>query len=435
MNPYLLADQRQAKARWAQAPMTERLLPLLPLVAALVVLPLLRESLYFFLDNPRIVHAGVRELLLRLGLGLAAALALSTFSALVRGPDRGVVDLHPLRAGDWLFAKLRGLAWGRLLWLGVAMILLVPLRENLPLVGVSAILLGGAWVAGLGLGVGVNLLAPGVGRSPAWAGVLDAVRGVNPRMQAALLYAPGVALIGAGLPVGFAAAGVEQWLDGEPIGLLWLVPPYLIGVLGFWMAWRGRGELAAIGAVLGEVEAAWAQVEDPAEQRRVYMDWLVPRLPKRLQLPILKDLRQGWRSFRATLTGSWAMAALAGLSGWSDGADSVARTSLIAVVGVAMVGGLGLRMAAADPPWLGLWLPLPRLDRALSRAGVLFVWSQPIVLLPALTMGIRQGGIPIFVALELRTLILALLGLACSVTGWARWLYLPLALLVILWGV
>ena len=65
----------------------------------------------------------------------------------MRGPDRGVVDLHPLRVEDWLFAKLRGLLWGRLLWLGVAMILLAPLGENLPLIGVSGILLGGAWPA------------------------------------------------------------------------------------------------------------------------------------------------------------------------------------------------------------------------------------------------------------------------------------------------
>ncbi len=433
MNPYLLADQRQAKARWARAPLTERLLPLLPLVAALAVLPLLRGSLYFFLDNPRLVHAGVRELLLRLGLGLAAALAISTFSALVRGPDRGVVDLHPLRAGDWLFAKLRGLIWGRLLWLGVAMILLLPLGENPALIGVSGILLGGAWVAGLGLGVGVNLLAPGVGRSPAWAGVLDAVRGVNPRMQAALLYAPGVALIGAGLPVGLGAAGVEMWLEGDARGLLWLIPPYIVGLFGFWMAWRGRGELAAIAAVLGEVEAAWAQVEDPAEQRRVYLDWLVPRLPARLRLPVLKDLRQGWRSFRATLTGSWFMAAFAGLSGWSDGADSPTRTVLIALIGVALVGGLGLRMAAADPPWLGSWLPIPRQDRLVARGLVLFAWSQPVVLAPALTTGLRSSSI--FLTLELRTLLLALLGLACSGTGWTRWFYLPLALLVVLWGV
>jgi hypothetical protein len=80
-------------------------------------------------------------------------------------------------------------------------------------------------------------------------------------------------------------------------------------------------------------------------------------------------------------------------------------------------------------------MPLPRLNRALSRAGVLFAWSQPIVLLPALTTGIRQGGASVFVDFELRAVLLALLGMACSVTGWRRWLYLPLALFVVLWGV
>ncbi|HND34708.1 MAG TPA: hypothetical protein PLA94_32115, partial [Myxococcota bacterium] len=302
---------------------------------------------------------------------------------------------------------------------------------NPALIGVSGLLLGGAWVAGLGLGVGANLLAPGVGRSPAWAGVLDAVRGVNPRMQAALLYAPGVALIGAGLPVGLGAAGVEMWLEGDARGLLWLIPPYLVGFFGFWMAWRGRGELAAIAAVLGEVEAAWAQVEDPAEQRRVYLDWLVPRLPARLRVPVLKDLRQGWRSFRATLSGSWFLAAFAGLSGWSDGSGT--RTLLIGAVGAALVGGLGLRMAAADPPWLEAWLPIPRLDRLFARGLVLFAWAQPVVLVPALTTGLR--GESIFLALELRTLLVALLGLACSGRGWTRWFYLPPVLLVVLWGV
>lgn len=332
-------------------------------------------------------------------------------------------------------ARLRGLMIGRLLWLGVAALLLLPLLPRWDVLGAASALLGGAWVAGLGMGVGVNLLAPGVGRSPAWAGTLDAIRGVNPRMQAALLYAPGVALLFAGLPVALGCIGVELWLEGEDRGLLLLLLPYLSGLAGLGLAWAGRRELSAIGAVLGEVEAAWAQIEDPAEQRRVYMDWLADRMPERLRLPLLKDLRQGWRSFRASITASWAMAALAGLSGWSAAEDAPGRSLLIGGAGLAWVGWLGVRMSAADPPWLLRMLPLRWGDRLVARGLVLLAWSQPIVLVPSVTLGIRQGGWSLGVAMEGRALLLGILGVLCSQSTRGSWFYLPLALLVVLWGI
>jgi len=60
---------------------------------------------------------------------------------------------------------------------------------------------------------------------PALAGVFDAIRGPNPRLQAALLYAPGVALALSGSATILAAWGAGRAVVGEPAAAALLLVP------------------------------------------------------------------------------------------------------------------------------------------------------------------------------------------------------------------
>lgn len=409
LNPYVIADKRQAAARWRGAAWGERLAPLWPMVGAAAALPLLRGSVYAFLDRPNAIVYGVSGLVLRLALLLAAALCLSSFGTLIRGPDRGVIDLHPLKADLWLKARLRSMAWGYLPWLGAALVLLFPLQGTGAL-GAAAAVVVGAWGAGLGLGLGVNLSAAVAGESGAWASTLDAIRGVNPRAQAALIYAPGMALGLAGLSVIGAVYGLEGFLLGDTSAVFALVLPWLAAGVGLGLAWQGRQQFSRIPRVLGEVDAAWAAQEDPAEAREVYLGWLVPRMPVVLRLALLKDLRQGWRSFRSTLTGSWFLSLLCAAAGWTTDPVGQDRAGFIVGVGCGLLGILGLRMSAADPPWLAQALPLPWGRRLGARSIALWAWCQPLIVAAVLMLGIRQGAWSLALTWEFRALLLAVLG-------------------------
>ncbi len=212
-NPYRLADSLGSRrSALGAASMVGRLAPI---IAACIALPFLRDNLLSFAALSGAARsAGAVGAMVRVALLLAAVLALRAYDLVVRGPDRGVVDLHPVRAAPYVRARLwRALREGAPASAAAAVVL-VPVWPDLPAFCGGIALLLGAWAAGVGVGVGVNLAAPALGADPRFADALDVVRGQNPRTQAALVWAPAVTLAGVGLSLVGAAGG----LDGLDLG-------------------------------------------------------------------------------------------------------------------------------------------------------------------------------------------------------------------------
>ena len=102
---------------------------LLPVIAAAIAVPFARPVLLSFLDIGRI-GPGTEAIALRLGLVVAGAMALHTYADLVRGPDRAVLDPHPVQPRALLAAIALRTARERATWLAIA---LAFVAVNLPM--------------------------------------------------------------------------------------------------------------------------------------------------------------------------------------------------------------------------------------------------------------------------------------------------------------
>lgn len=395
-------------------------------VAACAAVPLLHDSVFAFANSVGPARsAGAVGAVARVALLLAGVLALRTYDLVVRGPDRGVVDVHPVLAEPYVRARLlRGVSESGTALLTAAVVL-VPIWPDVRSILGGAVLLVGAWAAGVALGVGVNLAAPGLCANPGFASALDLVRGQNPRSQAALVWAPAITLAVAGLSVVAAAGGLDVALRGEAWGYLALAVPFAAAGLGVRLAFVGADTLARIPAVLGEVDAAYAAVEEAEEGHRVYMEWIVPRLPAPLQPEVLRVLRHGWRSERAWLSATFLAAVLAAAAGWTPGADGPSRVTLVAGLVAVGIGLLGPRLRARDPAWLALTLP-SRFGRT-SVVIAIFAWVQPVLVAGCVVLLVRHGfaGLRTFALLEAWVVLVAVLASRLPVGA-----YLPATLLL-----
>lgn len=407
---------------------------LLPLLASGLAAPLARPVLLGFLDGPRtpeIVAAGTEAITFRLGALLVGAMALSSFDALLRGPDREVLEVHPIDPRGLLPAIGGELLRRQVILPLMAAILLSPLLVHGQVrawVGALVVLLG-AWLCGLGLGAWINLGAVEAAESPRLRGLLELLRGDNPRLQAALIYAPGVVLAVGGLAVGLAAGGLSAGLQGHAPGWLFLGLPYLLGGLGAALAlplaarsWTRASRL------LAEVDAAWAGQEEPEEERRVYLEWLARGRPE-----LLRALRQGWRVRRTWATGAWGLGLVGAFAGWSSQPEAPAVVLAVAGAAALLILALPARLAEGDPPWLDRALGLRAPAVGLARAQVAALYAQGALLPPLLALLVRQGGRALLPALLLEALTLGLAPLsallAARLGARAAWAWLPLSLL------
>lgn len=435
VNPYALADRRQRLARRKVEGLPGVLAGLLPFVAAVAALPLLRGSFYAFLDGSEAFFvAGTGGIVTRIGLALAAGLALTTYTEVVRGPDRGIIDLHPLFPRAWLIARTRSIGAARLGWLGLALLFLVPLWPRIDALAVCAAVLAGAWAAGIGAALGVNLVAPRLAVEPSLAGVFDAIRGQNPRLQAALIYAPGVALAVSGSATVIASSGATAVLQGDARGLLAVAVPFGIAVGGWVVAARNARAMEALPALLGEIDAAWASAEAVDEARVVYLEWAVRWVPAAWRRDLQKDLRHLWRGLRSWVSGSWGLAALAALAGWSAEADARPRLAWVGGAGLLVLGFAGVRLAATDPEWLDAMLPAR--TRVIARIVAIFLMMQVVVLGGAAALGVRHGwsAVAILARLEGYAALFAALGAVAGLRlrGRGGVLYVPVG--IVLWA-
>ena len=379
-NPYRLALARARRARGFDA------IPLLSFLGGALAAGLLRAEIFGFtaglVNHTSAAADAAAGLMGRIGLLLGAGLTLGTYDIVVRGPDRAVLDLHPLLPGPWYAARVTESARVRLPWLLAALGALWPLQDARA-IALCATVLTGSWFAGLGAGIGVNLAAPMIGLSPRFAGMLDVIRGVNPRMQAALLYAPGTALGIAGLGILGGAGGLSASLHGALSPLL--LAPWAFGVAGLVLGRRNAASAARLPALLGEIDAAYAFADAPDEAHRVYLQWGVRFLPAGLQSHALRELRHIWRAHREWATGAWGLAALGVFAGWSG--QTWVSMGLLAVV-----GALGVRLTRSDPAWVSEALGVPRGTVRLARTVAVSAVAAPVALAAGLAACAQRGG-------------------------------------------
>ncbi len=378
----------------------------IPVLAAVMAVPLMRDVWFSFLpvDTTVPVEAYADPLSAvagRLASLTAAAVILASYSALVRGPDRAVLDVHPVRPGMLVTAIALATARAQFYLVALAAVLLLPVLQagSLPAYLGALGLVFSAWAGALGVGFMVHLGGVWAAYSPALESVLDALRGDNPRMQAALIYAPGVALLLVGGGVEFGSMGLAAWLKGWTPGLFWLVIPLALGVL----AWTTVGSLSRrfyvrASLLLAEVDGAWARAEEAEQAGAVYLQRWAEGRPE-----LLRALRNGWRAQRIYATGSWALGALLVVIGWND-PGAAAFWGAGAVV---WVTGISSQLAVGDPQWLDDALGVS--PRAVwgARSVVAFSYAMGVVAPVAAMLLVRHGSAGLIVSLGLMGLSVA----------------------------
>ncbi len=395
-NPYRRAWKRRAHNRRGVEGWATTIAGIsLPLVAAALLMPLLQPVFLPWLSSPQEAWAaGMSGVTLRVALLVLAVLSLDVYSALVRADDRAVLAVLPVDAGVVARVEVTRVAARRWWLLPFAGIVLAPVA----LAGAWSLYLGGLWVVfgavavGLWLSSWIHLQAIIAAESEGWAPLLDAIRGVNHRPQAAFLYAPGLILLVSGALVQLACVGLEAAHNG---GLWGWAGPLPMLVLAFF-GWRGTPDLARSAwfrgsLVLAEIDARYAALQDPEEGRRVYLDWSVRFLPSTMGRWAMKDLRHGWRARRSWITGAWLVALGAFAAGWTAADWGPARAMDVSLAGAWLCASIGVWMELDEPDFLRVWLPQGGAGRHLARVWVLFLWVQPPAWFAATSVAMRRG--------------------------------------------
>lgn len=367
-----------------------------PLLAGLVLVPLVRPTFLWFLDGPASAWGeGMHQVVFRAAIVVIGWLSLDVYGALIRGPNREVLTLLPIDAAAVVRSELVQVAAARW-WLvpGAALLLSPVAVAGAPaLWAVSIGVVAGCFALGLTGSALAHLLAIRVSEDPRFAPLLDLVRGNNPRPQAAFLYAPGAVLIGCGGLLGAASAAVPGVVAGEPVAVALALSPFL----GAALAWLPVPALATKTwfrgtVVLSEIDARYATLTDPIEAVRVYLDWTVRFLPAPWRPYALNDLRHGWRSRRTLVSLGWLVGLVALGAGWTEATSGPARAAAVAVMGVFLVAANGLLLARDEPPFLRAWLPPGGFAARAGRGMVLLAWAAPPVLLATAAALFRHGG-------------------------------------------
>jgi hypothetical protein len=439
-NPYLQVHSRRRRNRLRATGRVASLGRwLVPALAVVVLVPLVRPVFLSFLDLDRESWgAGLEGIAVRVGAVLIGVLALDVYTALIRSPDRPILDLHPVDPAQVVVFEVVRVAEERVWLLAVLALLLGPIGWEGSFgawLAVMAVALG-SFALGLTASAAMHLVAVEVAESPWWGPLLDMGRGVNQRAQAAFIYAPGVVLAGAGGLVILASWGVRQAWAGQPAALLLLTVPFAGAIL----VWIPVARLAnrnwfRATAVLADIDARYAALGQREEERRVYLDWLVRFLPPLVGRYALKDLRHGWRSRRIWLTGPWIAGVAAALAGWSGAETAPGAALFLVTAAVWFFATVGVLMDRDDPAFLLEWLPPEPGPRWAARLLVLVLWAQGCLWFPGLAVLLRHGPAPAawVVGVGLVSVVIAVpAAVLCSRSrSWGVWLYGPVAAVMV----
>jgi hypothetical protein len=425
VNPYVIAHtitKKRQSRNWS---------PFLICIGALVAAPLAEPSLLFFLAVGG-VNAGVEQLALRLGALVAGIMSLQTYTDIVRSPERGIISLHPLLPKFYLHAVTKRTLQNSICWPIALGLLITPMivRGAVDAWLWMLLIIFASWLGGIGVGYAVNLGSIWVSRNTEKNQWLDAIRGSNPREQAAFIYAPGIALAVLGISIAFAAGGARAALDGKIyFGLLILMPLFL-GVIGFFIA-RGlvSTELVRAVALLEEIDSHWKRVNNLEDDNEVYLDWLAKESPERL-----RALRHGWRNHRLYPNLGWFCGALSAIAVWGGQNEN---GLMVAALGIVMMGSISPRLAAGDPDWLNTFLGVDQLKVMFARATITILYSLGI-LIPLVCMLVLKGEKTMLFPIMIMTgaiVVCSFLGAVCAkhLKAKGNGLYIPLA--VVLWAI
>jgi len=366
----------------------------------------------------------------RLAAVVAGAVLLRSYADLVRGSDRAVLDVHPIRPRELVVAIARRTTRESVYLPVMVAVLLAPvaLAGHYQAWGAGTALAVSAWLGALGVGFAVHLGSVWAASSPAMAQVLDLVRGDNPRMQAALIYGPGVGLGVTGVGLALASVGLEAALLGWMPGWAMLGVPLAIGLL----AWMQVGRLASgyyvrASLVLAEIAGEWGSRDEPQSALKVYLERVGVGRPE-----LLRALRHGWRRLRSYGTGAWVLGIVVGIMVWSTG--PLGQSGLVGGAAVLLITAVAARMGEGDPRWLDHALGVRRRSVAIARATVGLLYAQGVLLPLGLALVIHQGvdAWRPLVGLEAMAVLGAGLG-AVSADMWrarALWSYGPAGLLL-----
>ncbi len=434
-NPYARVHRLQRRHRWRVQPWEAAWPWLAPILLGGLAAPLARPILFWFEHRPPELFApGLAGLCLRLGLALCGAGILVVHEQVVRGQERRILDPHPVEPGALVTAmgarllrSTSGLALG-----GCLLLLPLALQGRYRALILASVVVLGGWLCGLALGFLAQLGAVWAARAPAARGVLNLIRGSSPPMQAALIWAPGLAIAACGGALIGATRGLQAALEGSTLAILALSVPALLAAA----AWSLTPALARrtwyqATTVVAEVDAAWAQVDDPELARQVYLEWAARWAPTALRPHILRALRQGWRARRTWITGAWGLGILAAVAGWTASPDAGPRALLVAGSAVTVLAALAIRMETGDPAGLGLALGLRRDRLVAARALVVLAYLQGAILPAVAAVWLRRGSeaFTLLGLLEGLAVASAALSSALSLWGTRAWFaYPPLAL-------
>lgn len=363
-------------------------------LAALV--PVVRAVFLPFLDAPADAWAqGLAAVWLRAGLFAMVAVALTVHATVLRGPARPVLALHPVDPVAVVWAELAEAARARRDVLVALGVLLAPIgwHGGAGLWALGMVVVLGAWCGALTLSAVVFLGAIEVAESPRWSPWLDVVRGVNPRAQAAVIWALAPStLLGGALTAWAAGAAVAVW-QGSAGSAVWMLLPFVVALASVPAIPRlaARAWYAA-SVVLADIRARYDAVEQPEEAHRVYLDWVAGWLPTPVARWMLLDLRHAWRAHRSWVSGTWLVAVGALAAGWTSDPMGPVWAGIVGGAGAWLAGMLVVIGAVEEPAFLRVWLPRQAGVRAAARGAAVVAWSMAPVGTAMAAVGVRQGA-------------------------------------------
>lgn len=402
---------------------SEQILWWTKIVLVLVVSMLLREPLSVYLLSN--TSHRLEQLLFRTGAVLVAVTALHTYTDVVRHPERFIFGVHPIRARLFIQSVCMQQVFNSLLY--VLLLLGIWSGVSLDWLGWIAIYVLSSWLGGIGIGYAVHLGSVWAATSPLMAGVLDSIRGENPREQAAFIYAPGAALALMGVALIFGAGATRLAIEGRLGFVLWLGAPGCLGILGWIVAQKLADQyLIRAGMILSDIDAHWGVVESEEDERAVYLDWLATDHPHRLRL-----LRQSWRLHRWVTLGLWLAGGLVALLEWlGDGFEVVLASGMVATAFIVFPS----RLLQHEPQWLQWSLGIDHRTqwRAVTEvsgliwlsycapiiATQLFLSSIHLSVLLAMVLTVPLCGVVAWAELHGRKKQGLAIGLLCSVGIW-----------------
>lgn len=308
-----------------------------------------RPSLFYFLEHSDIAR-GLGGFLFRICALSVAVISIVVYVRLMRDNEREVLSLHPIHPKKYLRALI-GDVFFRTWWLPVGLMgFTTPLltRDLLSWLVCTGLCVS-TWIGSIGASFAISLGAVWASTSKSCHPLLDALRGSNPREQAAFIYAPGFSLFLLGVVLMLSVEGGLRVLSGGGLYSLFLLLPSVFGVIGFKMALSlAPTQLVRATAILHEIDSRWGHVdaESGRHDTHVYLDWLAKRSPERL-----RALRQGWRIRRSLVMFPWGFGVFSALALWSDGQATAIG---LAQIGVIIAGASAGAFRDGDPNWLNM---------------------------------------------------------------------------------